>query len=248
MHKLLRTFLSAAIFISGTLTYADPPDQALSSAQNPSAKELIVHEWGTFTTFSGSDGAFLDFRPLAAQHQDLPNYVLDRGSYSTNLSRLLTKSRLWGRVRMETPVTYFYTDQVRTVDVQVDFPQGLLTEFYPPVTSFQPPIQEAQIFGQGETLGKSNLVWNKVDLIPPSQLAPNVENATLRNQLIESISGSLVPHAANEQHYAAARATDSAIVHFRDPKGNKAISKNFSSIAAWANLICLFMPASQVSR
>src|SRR5713101_8402130 len=37
---------------------------------------LIVHEWGTFTSFSGSDGVRLEFRPLV--DEDLPPFVLDR--------------------------------------------------------------------------------------------------------------------------------------------------------------------------
>ena len=54
--------------------------------------KFIVHEWGTFTTFSGSDGAFVDFRPLVAEHKDLPNYVWDRGSFRKGPT--LSKNRL----------------------------------------------------------------------------------------------------------------------------------------------------------
>jgi hypothetical protein len=42
----------------------------------PTAEGLVVHEWGTFTSFSGSDGVRLEFRPLA--DEDLPPFVLDR--------------------------------------------------------------------------------------------------------------------------------------------------------------------------
>ncbi|HIK92924.1 MAG TPA: hypothetical protein EYG03_13225, partial [Planctomycetes bacterium] len=38
---------------------------------------LVVHEWGTFTNFSGSDGVKLEYRPLV--DNDLPDFVLDRG-------------------------------------------------------------------------------------------------------------------------------------------------------------------------
>src|ERR1043166_8481399 len=33
--------------------------------------------------------------------------------------------------RMETPVIYFYADERQMLDVQVDFPQGQITEWYP---------------------------------------------------------------------------------------------------------------------
>ena len=96
---------------------------------------LIVHEWGTFTSFSGSNGVHLDFRPL--RDQDLPPFVLNRADQS---GHIFWKGRIRTRVRMETPVTYFYTDRERTVRASVDFPQGLLTEFYPPVRSMTPPF------------------------------------------------------------------------------------------------------------
>ena len=34
-------------------------------------------------------------------------------------------------VRMETPVLYFYSARKTTVSVAVDFPKGLITEWYP---------------------------------------------------------------------------------------------------------------------
>lgn len=230
----MKKFILSAMLMCHALAVAN--GQSLPTGASPNVEssrgeaaegKFVVHEWGTFTTFSGSDGVFLDFRPLAAEHSDLPNYVRDRASYSNNVSKLLAKSRLWGRVRMETPVTYFYTDRARTVDVQVDFPQGLLTEFYPPVSSFEPPIDDANIFTQGESIGKSNLAWKQIDIIPASDFAPNVADSKLKRRLEESICQSLVPHALNEQHYAAARETDSALVHMHDAKSDQSHFEKF---------------------
>ena len=187
--------------------------------------KFVVHEWGTFTTFSGSDGVFLDFRPLAAQHSDLPNYVIDRGTYSQ--VGIFTKSRLWGRVRMETPVTYFYTDRVRSVDVRVDFPKGLLTEFYPPVQSLMPAIDEKNIFGKGEVVGDSSLDWGTVDLIPVDQLVADESDPDRKRRIQSGIVERLLPHGPNEQHYAEARATDSALVHFRGKSGMYSAEQDF---------------------
>ncbi len=103
---------------------------------------LVVHEWGTFTNFSGSDGVKLEYRPLI--DNDLPDFVLDRGMQA-GLHPRFTKTLLRGRQRMETPVTYFYTDKVRDVNVRVRFPQGLLTEFYPPVQKMLPEFTHAQL-------------------------------------------------------------------------------------------------------
>lgn len=173
--------------------------------------KFVVHEWGTFTTFSGSDGVFLDFRPLAQTHSDLPAYVLDRCSYST--TNRFSKARIRGRVRMETPVTYFYTDRVRSVNVSVDFPDGLLTEFYPPVQSILPPLNVKLATGDGEPIGNSSLDWGTIDLIPKNALVPGIKNNELQSRIAERLMHSVLPHGSNEKHYAQARATDSALVH-----------------------------------
>ena len=217
MTRSIACFAVAVILASPIKSRTHAGEPKISSATESSeGGELVVHEWGTFTTFSGSDGVFLDFRPLDANHNDLPNFVLDRGSYVKNPLQLLSKSRLRGRVRMETPVTYFYTDRPRSVDVRVDFPDGLLTEFYPPVRELLPAIDEENIFDNGEIMGKSSLNWGTIDLIPTSELVPNIKDAIVRESIATSIVNGLIPHASNEQHYAAARETDAALVHFRD--------------------------------
>src|SRR5262245_37968605 len=97
--------------------------------------KFIVHEWGTFTNFSGSDGVNLEFRPLAAD--DLPRFIMTPFNQPGSLTRRLLKDQFYARQRMETPVTYFYTEVPRTVNVRVDFPKGALTEWYPVVKKFQ---------------------------------------------------------------------------------------------------------------
>lgn len=99
-----------------------------ASAKEPDA--FVVHEWGTFSTFSGSNGKPLKFYP---NDTDLPPFVHSR--------RLLVKGGLTDSyVSLETPVLYFYTDRDRRVSVQVDFPKGLMTDWYP--ESSRPPTQQ----------------------------------------------------------------------------------------------------------
>jgi hypothetical protein len=116
---------------------------------------------------------------------------------------------------METPVTYFYTDRIRTVNVRVAFPQGLLTEFYPPVREMLPRFDESVAFTEGEPIGNSSLDWGKVTLIPPSQLAPGIEDPVSREQVAGHLAEAAVPRGSNDHHYVQARATDSALVHVR---------------------------------
>src|SRR6185503_4320845 len=67
--------------------------------------KLIVHEWGTFTNFSGSDGINLEFRPLVTR--DLPRFIMTPFNQPGSLGRELLKDQFVARQRMETPVAYF---------------------------------------------------------------------------------------------------------------------------------------------
>src|SRR3954447_21184352 len=102
----MRTLLAAAVVglfaASGT---AAPPEK------------LVVHEWGTFTSFAGSDGTRVGFRP---DNSALPDFVY-RTRDALSKSGLLAHA---GTVSLETPVLYFYTDRETRVTVKVDFPKG----------------------------------------------------------------------------------------------------------------------------
>jgi hypothetical protein len=100
-----------------------------SAAPAPEPDKLVAHEWGTFSTFSGSDGKQLKFYP---DDRDLPDFVTSR---HRNVKGGLADVY----VSLETPVLYFYTDRDRTVSVQVDFPKGLMTDWYPEAS--RPPEQ-----------------------------------------------------------------------------------------------------------
>lgn len=189
-----------------------PNSNALDETKVSPAKplgKLVVHEWGTFTSFSGSNGVQLDFRPLI--NEDLPNFVLDR-RMQTGVS-LLSKGRIRAQIRMETPVTYFYTDEERTVRASVEFSNGLLTEFYPPVIAMSPPYDPKK---EGQRpFGKSKLDWGEIDLIPPAKLAPAVKDPLTRQWLQGMIEQRVLPTEGASNHYYHARATDSAFVHIR---------------------------------
>jgi hypothetical protein len=85
---------------------------------------LIVHEWGTFTSIAGQDGRAVEWLPQSGP-ADLPCFVQRNG----------WKSDLAGTVRMETPVLYFYAPHETIVGVNVRFPQGVVTEWFPPASN-----------------------------------------------------------------------------------------------------------------
>ncbi len=98
--------------------------------------DLIVHEWGTFTSVAGEDGRPVTWRPLNGP-SDLPTFVYRRND--------LQKLNLFSTVRMETPVIYFYTSRPMDVDVRVDFPGGAITEWYPTATVERQAIHWPQV-------------------------------------------------------------------------------------------------------
>lgn len=165
--------------------------------------QFVVHEWGTFTNFSGSDGVQLDFRPLV--DDDLPDFVFDRFLQSQSP---LGKWIITARQRMETPVTYFYTDRPRDVRVRVDFPGGLLTEFFPPAKEIGPAFQ----FGEPTPLADSFIDWGQFRVLPESMLA-DIQHENWLGEIVPAA----VPAVTGDNHYAYARETDSAIVEAVSP-------------------------------
>ncbi len=106
---------------------------------------LIVHEWGTFTSFAGSDGVLVHFVP---NNTDLPKFVYfqeDLGGKGS--SRLFAA----GTVSMETPVIYFYTDRAQRVSVRVDFPLGWITEWYP-YAAAAPAHRGENVMARGQSM------------------------------------------------------------------------------------------------
>lgn len=121
-------------------------------AQAPSLE--AVHEWGTFTTFSGSDGVPLPWwTPVLEGPSALPEFVQPLG----------LKSVAPHVMRMETPVLYFYASKAMEVKVRVDYQQGILTEVFPPGKQemIQPfnPLQPSSAYA-----------W-EIGLLPPDSSA-----------------------------------------------------------------------------
>jgi len=129
-----------------------------AGAQAPSPS-FIVHEWGTFTSIAGADGAAVQWLPLA-QQTDLPCFV--ERSPGNPAIKLATA----GTVRMETPVLYFYSPRAIDASVHVAFPQGLITEWYPHATVPQPRSNVA-----GE------IAWPIVAVQPGAKPTFPIENA-----------------------------------------------------------------------
>lgn len=135
---------------------------------------LVVHEWGTFTSVADENGNLVDWLPLTGS-SDLPCFVNRLGARNIKLAL--------GAVRMETPVLYFYSSRPMTLAVHVDFPQGLITEWYPQAAK----VESARF---GNTGGR--IQWDAVELRPADH--PDF------------------PSGKAASHYYSARQTDSAAI------------------------------------
>src|SRR5262245_25237761 len=120
--------------------------------------DFTVHEWGTFTSIAAKDGSAIDWLPWGGP-SDLPCFV-DR-------FKNRTKASYAAKVRMETPVLYFYTNKETTVNVGVRFQHGLITEWFPHAT-VQPETYSDQM---NDVSFAGTIAWNSVKVRPDSPAA-----------------------------------------------------------------------------
>ncbi|HEX8736184.1 MAG TPA: hypothetical protein VF721_12725 [Pyrinomonadaceae bacterium] len=158
--------LTVASYLALALTLLDfgVPKKAGATL---SPNDLVVHEWGTFTSIAGKNGVAIDWRPLNGA-SDLPKFVYtsasEDGYRQTYGSKFVPgdKGRVVAKIRMETPVIYFYTGKEMEVSVNVDFPRGQITEWYPQasiVNGFFAKEQTARNAPRG-------IRWGTVKLLP----------------------------------------------------------------------------------
>jgi hypothetical protein len=105
---------------------------------------LVAHEWGTFTSVAEADGTATVWGALGGP-ADLPCFVHHQQN--------LTKGGIFTRIRMETPVVYFYSPRPTTVSLRVKFPAGVMTEWYPRAES------QLQV-----------LDWKNIEVLPGADL------------------------------------------------------------------------------
>jgi hypothetical protein len=148
----MKLLASAGILAAAVIASATVP---LSSTTTRDPDNLVVHEWGTFTSIAGEDDAAVDWLPLDGS-QDLPCFV-ERFNGFNGL-----KGRLTGTVRMETPVLYFYADRPTTVDVSVRFRQGQITEWFPSAEG----LQRAMPINPSSPAYESTATWRKLAITP----------------------------------------------------------------------------------
>jgi hypothetical protein len=156
-----------------------------------------VHEWGTFTSVQGGNGELLRWRPL--QSSELPNFVYDWARAGLNRGSLIgPKGGLFTLQRMETPVMYFYAEQPMSVDVNVAFPKGFITEWYPQADQIGPTFPTNTNRPTAAILQESRAVWRNLEILSGSTNSSAAEE--------------LLPQDSSGSHYFAARETHANMV------------------------------------
>ena len=146
---------------------------------------VTVHEWGTFTTIADGAGGSEPWSPLGGA-SDLPCFVMHLNGlqYKTMPAVANTPTTRTATVRMETPVLYFYSPRKATVSVGVDFPRGLITEWYPHASKVSPGPQLNL-----PPVRSGHIEWDALEIAPGAKPS--------------------LPQGAGGSHYYAARNTDS---------------------------------------
>lgn len=101
-----------------------------------------LHEWGTFTTVAGSDGILLN--GLQREEEALPVYVRHHPGFMNHHPAFIGPFGHLGlggkrmpvpvknvKVKMETPVIYFHSDEAFDAKVRVGFEGGTISQWYP---------------------------------------------------------------------------------------------------------------------
>src|SRR5581483_3250272 len=120
------------------------------------AQPLTVHEWGTFTSMISSAGGALE--GLHHEEEALPAFVHARAPGDAMANKGLERQPTGVTQKLETPVLYFYSAAAQQVKVHVDFPQGIVSQWYPDSAAFQPALGAFQQVAGGAMDWQAQLV------------------------------------------------------------------------------------------
>jgi hypothetical protein len=137
---------SAFVLLSACGTGTGGPGPAGTGTGGPGPQSLTVHEWGTFTSVNSSAGSLME--GMHHEEEALPAFVYGRGKLANPTSPPTNPAGMKGfeqppvgvTQKLETPVLYFYGSPGADVRVRVDFPEGVVSEWYPNAVSFGPQL------------------------------------------------------------------------------------------------------------
>jgi hypothetical protein len=127
----------------------------------PAPAGLIAHEWGTWTSVQSSTGETL--WGLHHEEEALPGFVYARfaGEGQKGLEAVPEPVNQ----KLETPVIYFHTTERTPVRVEVGFPQGIVGQWFPQATTYEPEA------GTLTAIADGSMTWDVV-------VDPDIDPAT----------------------------------------------------------------------
>jgi hypothetical protein len=166
----MRNLLLLSFLASCTNGNSLPPGQT--------SDPLTVHEWGTFTSMIGSTGAQLE--GLHHEEERLPDFVHSRSPGDPLNMKGLERMPSGVTQKLETPVLYFYAQKAQKVSVHVDFPQGIVSQWYPDATGFSPAVGAFESVAGGRIDWQAQLNPGTYDFPPGNDLwAPSRKVASM---------------------------------------------------------------------
>jgi hypothetical protein len=140
------------------------------AAAHAASPPLVVHEWGTFTSFQDMQGGTIV--GINVDDEPVPKFVhrlrdfesLSTTSMPASWSQGAPRCYPGVTMRLETPVLYFYPPagwQAAPFDVRATFNGGWLTEFYPAAAT-----EGMNTEGPVDARAAGSLLWNQLRLDP----------------------------------------------------------------------------------
>ena len=157
---------SVAVLFFSTATWGEPPSVRASD-------RLIVHEWGTFTSLHDENGNAIgginaDDEPVPKFVHRIADFLVIGPNHMPALAKGAPHCHPHVTMRLETPVVYFHPPRGETlpmnVDLEVAFPSGWLSEYYPAAEVDAPGVKGHMSFGSitADTVGR--LRWSNLQV------------------------------------------------------------------------------------
>ena len=140
-----------------------------SETRPVSTDRLVIHEWGTFTSLQDEQGKAIgginsdDERVPEFVHRIATFLLLGPNTQIPILYQGAPRCHPDVTMRLETPVVYFYpgwnATLPLTLDLDVGFPSGWLSEYYPDAEVTAPGVTNKQQFGPIKDGAMGRLRW-----------------------------------------------------------------------------------------
>ena len=232
--KAAVTLMIVALVAAGSFASPGPTSAGGGDA-------LAVHEWGTFTVLQDEHG-----KPVGGINTDdepVPDFVHNLNRGLNGPASPLPPVQFKGvprnhpdvYTRLETPVVYFYPPggKPMTVDVEVRFPAGWLTQYFPDAAvTADKKGRDGFRFGPLTYKSSGTLTWNNLR-IGGRQEGPETDMpAWLAPRRVYAAASVTTPSGETERYLfyrgvgridaplGVARSTDGTSLHIRSRLGN----------------------------